>query len=526
MGSIESIRLSVIQRRMLVFVVLGIALIFYVVPAQLRPAEFMQDDSYFYLQVASNILRGKGSTFHTITPTNGYHPLWMLCSILGLVIAGNDKIVGLNIIFGMQTLIFLGTAYYFRKIARLISDKLWMVGVSILAIYFFSMGIYASEAHLNAFMLVLSLYYFLRTFNKDTSSNWMKAGLFSGLSVLARLDNVFLIGSLFSLGLLSHQERSVERVLKRSVSFSATFACAVAPYLIYNYVFYDHMVPISGAIKSTFPAVTGNINNLGIFGRITSAFGLVSVVLSFDPALTKLRRTLLRVLGAGVVLHASYVVLYTDHYTFWPWYYVSGVLNLGFLSSYTLQRITAIVERHTGHSYIAVVRNLSIALLIVAGVARGWAKAYDRDSIGPLRIPQINQYRWPDEVAIWMRENMLPASTVVVHDWPGAIAYYSGLQILPVDGLMNDFKYNDDILSQGINQYLCTKDVRFFLGPDEPGENGVQEFEVIAPLYREPAGKIKLSDQNLITRVRDVVEFPQETPPLAIWRMDPCNDAR
>jgi hypothetical protein len=512
--------------KILLVTLLAASLILFALPAQISPSNFLQDDAYFYLQVANNVIKGYGSTFHRITPTNGYHPLWMLNSILGLLIAGNDKILGLNIIFGIQTMLFLGTAIYFRKIARLISDEFWMVGVCILAAYFFSMGIYASEAHLNAFMLVLSLYYFLRTFDDDTPSNWIKAGFFSGLSVLARLDNVFITGSLFSLGLLSHQDRGVERVLKRSVILGSTFACTVAPYLIYNYVSYGHIVPISGAIKSTFPAVTGNFNNLGMFGRITSVFGPVSVLISFGPGLNKLQRTLLRILGVGVALHASYVVLYTDHYTFWPWYYVSGVLNLGFLSSSVLQRITSIIQRHAGRKSIAVVRNLIIALLILAGVARGWAKAYNPDSIGPVRIPKINQYRWPDEVAIWMRDNIPPASRVVVYDWPGAIAYYSDLQILPVDGLMNDYEYNDDILSQGINRYLCTKDVHFFFGPDEPGENGVQEFEVIAPLYREPAGVIKLLDQNLIARVRDVVQSPQETPPLAIWRIDPCNDAR
>jgi len=37
-------------------------------PALLRPSEFVQDDSYFYLQIADHIVAGKGSTFHGITP--------------------------------------------------------------------------------------------------------------------------------------------------------------------------------------------------------------------------------------------------------------------------------------------------------------------------------------------------------------------------------------------------------------------------------------------------------------------------
>ena len=58
-----------------------------ILPAQFVPPNFFQDDSYFYLQVASNIAAGHGSTFHTITPTNGYHPLWMAFCVLAMVVA-------------------------------------------------------------------------------------------------------------------------------------------------------------------------------------------------------------------------------------------------------------------------------------------------------------------------------------------------------------------------------------------------------------------------------------------------------
>jgi hypothetical protein len=512
-------------KKALAHCLLSIALLLFVLPAQLRPSSFLHDDAYFYLQVASNILRGNGSTFHNITPTNGYHPLWMLFSILGLLITGNDKLLGLNVVFGLQALLFLGTAYYFRRIAKVISDDYWLVGVIILAIYSFSTAIYASEAHLNACTLMMSVYYFLLALEDDTSSNWVKAGILSGLSVLARLDNVFVIGSLFSLVLVSHQERAIERALNRFLVVASSFTCIVAPYLLYNYSLYGHFVPISGTIKSTFPVVTGNIQNLGRLGQGTAVFGLLSVVSSFDRGLSRAQRTLLRILGIGVLLHASYVVLYTNHYTFWRWYYVSGVVNLAFFSDAVFQRFVSSLQKYAGGRFVTAVRNLSIVTLALVGIGRGWLKAYNPNSIGPFPIPQINEYRWPDEFAVWMRENLPPGSTVFVHDWPGAIAYYSDLQILPMDGLMNDFRYNDDLLSQGINRYLCTKGVRYFFGPEEPSENGLREFEILAPLYRQPVGAIRLLDENLVVRVKDVVNYPQETPPLAIWRIDPCSDA-
>ena len=57
-------------------------------PALMKPEQFMHDDSYFYLQVAHNIAQGNGSTFHGITPTNGYHPLWLWMVTFTSMVAG------------------------------------------------------------------------------------------------------------------------------------------------------------------------------------------------------------------------------------------------------------------------------------------------------------------------------------------------------------------------------------------------------------------------------------------------------
>ena len=52
------------------------------------PNLFLEDDAYFYLQIAWNIGTGHGSTFDGLTITNGYHLLWMgLLSVLAWVVA-------------------------------------------------------------------------------------------------------------------------------------------------------------------------------------------------------------------------------------------------------------------------------------------------------------------------------------------------------------------------------------------------------------------------------------------------------
>ena len=47
---------------------------------------FISDDAFYYLKPARDFSAGLGSTFDTINPTNGYHPLWMLVlSVLAMI---------------------------------------------------------------------------------------------------------------------------------------------------------------------------------------------------------------------------------------------------------------------------------------------------------------------------------------------------------------------------------------------------------------------------------------------------------
>jgi hypothetical protein len=495
----------------------------YALPAQMSPSDFIQDDSYFYLQVASNIVKGHGSTFNEITPTNGYHPLWLLASVLVFLLAGSDKLLALHLTVGLQVALFIVIAYYFQKIARLFSLKIWLIGLAILAAYFLSTGIYASEAHLNGLALVISLYYFILALITDRSAHWIKASALAGFAVLSRLDNIFVVGSLFCFCFLGIPKASNEKSIKRFINLSVPFAIILTPYLIYNLQTYAHFMPISGAIKSTFPQLVFDPNNLGSIGKVTSIFGLLSIILSFNRKEQKVKRIILRALGVGILLHAGYIVYFTDHYTFWPWYYVSGILNFTIVTSVILQKSINRAGKISGQKLVNRMPNLIAALFATAGLSRGWIKSVGPISIGPVEVPKINQYRWPDEVGKWMKKNLPESSAIFVPDWPGAIAYYSDMRILPMDGLMSDFKYNDDLERLGISRYLCEHQVSLFFGPVLNEGEGQSEFEVAAPLSRMPVGKIQLSAQNIVVRIEDIVKIPEDAPNLALWSIEPCK---
>jgi hypothetical protein len=105
------------RRTMLVTLALTLLALF-VLPVHLRPDNFPADDAYFYLQIASNIHDGYGTTFNQITPTNGYHPLWMLICLFGFAISGGSRIVAPQVIFGIQQCLAVASVYLAFRLSR------------------------------------------------------------------------------------------------------------------------------------------------------------------------------------------------------------------------------------------------------------------------------------------------------------------------------------------------------------------------------------------------------------------------
>jgi len=515
--------------------VLGILWVLYATPVQIHPSHFVHDDSYFYIQIADNIVDGHGSTFHRITPTNGYHQLWMLFCVAAMAVSGGSKEVGLHVVAGLQALLFVGVALCFRGTVNRLGVRFGMPGIALLAGFFLSTALYGSEAHLNAFFLALGLYLMVAAL-RDPDKTLAWAGIALGLSILARLDNVFVVGALGLGAVLGPGTRAPRDLLARAAAIFAPVVVIVGSYLAFNLATTGHLVPISGAIKSTFPEVVGRIENLGGLGKLVSVFAVVSVISSFSIEHRPFPRLVLRSLGAGVLLHSTYVVLFTNHYTFWTWYYVAGVLNLALLSCVTAEYVARRIKaRRVGDVLVYALT----ACILVAGLGYGWAKALNPSRLGPFELPRkISACRWPDALGSWMQLHLPPDSGVLVYDWPGALAFYSDLRIFPADGLINDFNYNDELPRVGAGEFLCRHEVDYYFGrrPTGPGPVGPQqelrvrridddghELELYTPLGHRPAGQIFVLDKNLVIRVPEVVDCPEESPDAAIWRLDTCT---
>lgn len=180
------------------------------------------------------------------------------------------------------------------------------------------------------------------------------------------------------------------------------------------------------------------------------------------------------------------------------------------------------------------------ATILVGGAGYAWLKAFAPPALGPVPLPLLRTYRWADELAVWMKENLPSDSVVFAYDYPGTLAWRSGLRVVPADGLVNDFDYDAALRDEGLTGWLCSRGVTHYFGADVPGggtwgprgqivvhpSDGMSHaISLETPLTRSDAGRMILPDAARVVRVPRVVARPAHAPPLAIWSLGPtCRD--
>jgi hypothetical protein len=160
---------------------------------------FHSDDGFYYFKVAQNITEGRGITFDRLGRDSGFHPLWMILITPIFALARFDLIVPLRLVVLLSALLSAGTAVLLYRLSKRI---LHPYAAAFIAFFWaFHPLIHANvtemglESALSAFMIALLLYRLLQEQEAKAPSylRWFLTGLVGALTVLARLDNVFIV---------------------------------------------------------------------------------------------------------------------------------------------------------------------------------------------------------------------------------------------------------------------------------------------------------------------------------------------
>jgi hypothetical protein len=297
-----------------------------------------------------------------------------------------------------------------------------------------------------------------------------------------------------------------------------------------NLSVFGHTVPISGAIKSTFPTV--NLQPGNLLGNCEERLGLrVGVLGAIAGALALVRRGRadrdLRYIGLAVGLAAlgqgASLVLFQG----WskptpPWYLatllpfgvfaaVAGLLNI--TSGVVAARITALVS----------VGGLATNLLWASGHA-GRLAAPSATYPGADRAPDLTT-ELLGEIAREPREAVWAATDC------GKAAFWSGRRFVNLDGLVNDFAFQRALANRGLGRYLADHGVdRLVFGVWNGPPYGAAPIE---PVYRHRLapqvyeGHYEAADYFLFSYVHgawsDTLRLPRERER---WRSGAIRDGR
>lgn len=162
---------------------------------------FTRDDAYYYFKVAQNITEGHGITFDGISPTNGYHPLWILVNIPIFALARFDLILPLRILLMVQAALSAGTAVLIFRLVRGVTAPVigvaasaWWVTNHYLHSTMYEFGLETGLAAFAVTLLVYQLWKFEREWRSTPPTPRRIAGLagFAILAMFSRLDLAFL----------------------------------------------------------------------------------------------------------------------------------------------------------------------------------------------------------------------------------------------------------------------------------------------------------------------------------------------
>ena len=218
------------------------------------------DDASYFLTTARNIAAGRGMTFDGIHPTNGFHPLWLLLLVPLFMLQGSPETMLRLVVLLQGALLVIAFLLLYRAHSKLFSPRAALVS-GILFIFLVAMpSVNGMESALLVLLLLALFGYGLHISQAPLSryrALWF--GAIAGFVVLARLDMVFI--PLALLGCCWHYilDRNTRAIAMAAIVFAGFGCCVVVvPYLLFNYTQFGSVMPISGALKSSFPSLALN----------------------------------------------------------------------------------------------------------------------------------------------------------------------------------------------------------------------------------------------------------------------------
>lgn len=420
------------------------------------------DDAYYYFNVARNIVLEHGVTFDQMNYTNGFHPLWMLCLIPSYLFTGADPDGSLRAVSCLLAAIAaLSFFVAYRVAAERLGRASAVFGLCVM-VNPFLLNHYLNglETGLMILLIFLTIWACSRYHLLELGASLRRdilLGTLLALTFLARLDAAFFVIALFATilitGVLARDTQgALSNALRKCLVAGGTFSLIAAPYFLWNMLTYQHLMPISAEIKSTFPELSLHPGHaLGVHGIfyvlcLTATLGMVLWGLS-SPGSACARElfggggplrfpSIILVLWIGCALHFLNIVLFMRG-VYW-WHFAIHVPLIVFFACLLFAQI----ESRLGGR-----RDWVIAALVATVAMSGGLHALDR------RYRGVHHQPWY-EAALWASHFTPDDAVFAMTDAGGLVGYFSERRTVNLDGVINSYAYQRALRDGKLRRFL------------------------------------------------------------------------
>ncbi|MFH1313526.1 MAG: glycosyltransferase family 39 protein [Candidatus Eisenbacteria bacterium] len=224
-------------------------------PQDALPSEPLNDDSFYALTIADNIARGDGMSIDGHLETNGFQPLIVLIYALVFRLSGGDLFLQIRLVHLVNAfLAMLSAALLYRFCARMMSSMNSGRVISLFAVllwlgtvptFIYKMNGLDTGLYFAAILACLLCYQNLRRCPRASVRRVIAFGALLGLTVLTRIDAVFLVAT-FCIMHIWHHRWKFHRAVRDAAIMGATAIGVSSPWWIYNIALFGSPMPTSG----------------------------------------------------------------------------------------------------------------------------------------------------------------------------------------------------------------------------------------------------------------------------------------
>jgi hypothetical protein len=221
----------------------------------------LSEDAFYCYAVSYNLAHGEGTTIDGSTLTNGFHPLFVFLAVPLFILAGNDKVLAVRLVFVLEWVLYTGTALLLGRVVRdfIASDDEGRRSLTtwLAAVLYLSAGLVFLQ-HFNGLETGCLLFVYAATWRyyqvnlRNSHRHYCALGALLGILVLTRVDAAFFVAILCLKQILPGRKLRMRERAARILELSFFSGLVSSPWWIYNLLGFHSLMPSSGRAEQAW----------------------------------------------------------------------------------------------------------------------------------------------------------------------------------------------------------------------------------------------------------------------------------